>query len=677
MGVSAFNSVWIATYPYEQRDVPKQAGFWWHGGGCKPSCVGCQNGLKLKVWWTPKPECAARLLSQCDESALELLNPHTSSVNASKATDADIEIPCNEGISYLPYQKAGIAYAIQRKNTLIADEMGLGKTVQALGVVNASVDSKNVLVIAPASLRINWKKESEKWLTGKFEVFVVESMKDKIPEIASLVIVNYELVRGKKVIDPSGALDHKGVPVKIIASSNIHSQLMNREWDVLIVDEAHRLTDPKSLQSIAILGFSASKKKGTAEIRGLKSKAKKSLFLTGTPFMNRPIELQPLLAAISPEEFGNFFLFAKRYAAAHQTDRGHWDFSGSSNLEELQERLRATCMLRRLKRDVLQELPPKRRQIIILPSDKNAKVIKAEHDSWKLREERIAKLRNEVDFAHASNNEEIYKKSVQELKSAGLTGFTEMAKERKNVAIAKIPSVIDHLESAFEQDIEKIILFCWHNEVSDKIHAHFGSTAVKLTGQTTSNKDRQDAVDRFQIDPGIKLFVGSIGAAGVGHTLTAASVVIFAELSWSPYQVTQAEDRAHRIGQQNQVLVQHLVFDGSIDARMASTLIEKQSIADRLLDNDTEIDVAIPITTTRRPGSYPESPEVKKKTALLAMQTLAQMDGFDEVDKPVGLKLSQQEEMTDGQVWLATSFSRKYKNKLSSEIIITLGIDPF
>lgn len=543
MGVTANNGVWVASYSYEQRNVPKEAGFWWHGGPCKPECQACKAGLKLKLWWTPKSECAARLEKQCDQAALDLLSGHLTNVKASKATDADIEIPCNDGLAYLPYQKGGIAYTIAHPNTLIGDEMGLGKTIQALGAINASPIVKTVLCVVPASLRLNWGRESLKWLTRTFEIFVVEETKDVIPETANFVIVNYELIRGKRVNDPAGTKAPNGKVLKIIQGSPIHAQLMARHWDVMIVDECHRMKEPKSLQAIAVLGSPGNKKKGEAPITGLKSQAGRNIFLTGTPFLNRPIELFPILNALAPQEFDNFFKFAKRYAAAHQTERGHWDFKGASNLEELQERLRATVMVRRLKKDVLKELPPKRRQVIMLPTNGAAKAVAAEKKAWAMHEERLETLRGEADFHHASGDKEAYKTAVEALKAAARIGFEEIAKERRNVAMAKLPKVIEHIEDAFEQGIDKIVVFAHHHDVTNGLHAHFGAASVMLTGEITSNKARQEAIDRFQNDPTVKLFVGSIGAAGVGHTLTASSTVIFAELDWVPANVTQAEDR--------------------------------------------------------------------------------------------------------------------------------------
>jgi len=679
MSIVVQQNVWVAIYPYAQRQVPKDAGFAWHGDDCRPSCAGCKIGLRHKVWWTAKPECAALLRSECDEAALALLTRHITSVEASKAMDADIDVPVPPGLAYLPYQKGAIAYALARPNTLIADEMGLGKSIEALGIINASPHVKSALLIVPASLRLNWAREAKKWLVRDVKTFVVEESKSQIPADAELVIVNYDLIRSKRVNHPGGLLDTSGKLVRQLQSSLIHAQLMARSWDVMIVDECHRLKDTKALQSIAMFGVAEQKRKGITAVPGLMHQAKQMVFLSGTPFQNKPIEIQPILAALVPSEFGNFFAFAKKYCNAHQDDRGHWDFDGASNMPELQEKLRSTCMVRRLKRDVMRELPPKRRQVILLPADGAAKAVAAETKAWAMHEERLAILRNEADYAHAANDQTAYKAAAEALRAAGKIGFEEIAQERKNVAMAKLPRVIAHLEDAFAQGIEKIVLFCYHHDVSNALMAHFGDAAVKLTGEVTSNNERQLAVDRFQTDPAVKLFVGSIGAAGVGHTLTASSTVIFAELDWVPANVSQAEDRCHRIGASlhTNVLVQHLVLDGSIDARMVQLLIEKQEIADAALDLATEIDVPVTATILRRPGYYPEVSALKQSAVHRAMQHLLQLPAFDKIDISVGRKLALAETLTDGQAWMAEALAKKYRIQLTSEILVGMGLDPF
>lgn len=788
MGVVVENGLWVAEYPFAQKDIPKQAGFIWHGGGdwCKAGkCAACKHGLPTKRWWTSKPECAARLKNECNDEAIELLSDHVEAVSASKATDADIDVPAPEGYDYLPYQRGGIAYAMSRPSTLIADEMGLGKTIQALGVVNASPSTKNVLVVCPASLRLNWRNESKRWVTrsDEFVFHVIDTAIKKvktgkkveketknrktgeitkkmvweyvnedvlIPDDANFVIVNYELLRGAMVDNPQTdeekriankaklilAFNPKKPPseaetydlsptlrdelatllkmtppqlerLKVRAKkakkdlpkewewSSLLKQLMARTWDVFIVDECHRIKNPKSLQAKCILGQQADRKKQLPSVPGLMHRSNRKLFLTGTPLPNRPKEMQPLAAALCPESFGNFFKFAMRFCGATQQwvptpgnrdGKMVWDFSGSSNLEELQELLRATIMVRRLKKDVLKELPPKRRQIIILPQGSAKKLIDTEANAYKKQEERLEKASTRVALAHASNDFTSYEDEVKAFKDVQVAAFREMSQVRKAIAVAKIPVVIEHLEAAFESGVDKIILFGHHHEVCDKIHKHFGDASVKLTGTVTSNKARQEAVDRFQEDASVKLFVGSIGAAGVGHTLTASAMVVFAELDWVPANITQAEDRAHRIGQVESVLVQHLVLEGSLDAYMAQVIVDKQNVADRALDIDTGIDVPVlpKASMASRPGKYPEVSQEKKDAALLAMKTLAGVCdgamaddnmGFSAVDTGIGHKLAALEGLTNGQAWLASTLARKYRRQLPDQILFDLKIE--
>jgi SWI/SNF-related matrix-associated actin-dependent regulator 1 of chromatin subfamily A len=716
MGVTVEKGLFVASWPYEQKHIPKDAGFRWHGMPCTwKKCIACQHGLRGNVWWTHEAHKAARLADNCDAEATALISGHVAIVESSKAADADIDVPAPEGLDYLPYQRGGIAYAMARPNTLIADEMGLGKTIQALGVINAK-PTKSVLCVVPASLRLNWLKEALRWIVRNkdFSFHVIEEgtvrvktgrkvekttkhrdgttstkMVDEtvaqpaeIPEYANFIITNYALCRGKMVPDPKGTKTKEGKVRKVWQPSPMLAKLMARDWDVLIVDECHKVKNPKTAQAKAILGYGGNKKKMEDPIQGLKDKANRCLFLTGTPILNRPVELQPIAAALAPNEFGNFFQWAKRYCAAVQGQWG-WDFSGASNLEELQERLRGTIMVRRLKRDVLKELPAKRRQVITLPTNGSAKVVAKEAAMYERFEDELEGLRAEVDFAHAAGDKAAYKAAVARLTQASTLAFNEMSKVRKEVAVAKLPKVIEHLEGMLEKGIEKIIVFGHHHDVCNPLFKHFGDAAVLLTGEVTSNAKRQEAVERFQTDPTVKVFIGSIGAAGVGHTLTASSHVVFAELDWVPANLTQAEDRAHRIGQLDSVLIQHLVVDGSIDARMAQTCVDKQDVADAALDRDTGIEVPVTVKTSRRPGKYPEASPERRAAAHQALRILAGMcdgaqaedgRGFNKLDTSIGHKLAATAQLTDGQVWLAANLARKYQRQLPSDLKDTLGI---
>lgn len=672
MRVSFKNGVFVFESTYAEKDAVKAAGAWWHGGNCRPGCKACDAKLPLRVWWTPKQEVAARLSQYADKDAKEALAGHVETVAASRATDANIDVPCPDGLAYLPYQKAGIAYAMRRPRVLIGDEMGLGKTIQLLGIINADPSIKNVLIVCPASLRLNWQREAQKWLVRPFTFHVVNSS-DPPPADATFVIVGYPRISGK-------------------AGQVVFGALMARQWDLVGADECHYVKNPSAQRTVALLGAGAKRAKGSTPAKeaspGLISRSRRAVFMTGTPILNRPIEIHPLLQALDPASWGNFFAFAKRYCDAHQVQAGRklvWDFKGASHLDELQEKLRSTVMVRRLKKDVLTDLPPKRRQIVTLELNGAAEAVRHERAAWERFEDELARLRLEADLAHAAGDKEAYEAAVSALTQAQRLAFTEISKERHNVAVSKIPACIDHIKGILEADVPKVIVMAHHHDVIHALAAEFGDEAVTLTGETPM-ADRQAAVDRFQTDPTCRVFIGSITAAGVGLTLTAASTVIFCELDWVPGNVSQAEDRAHRIGQRDSVLIQHLVLDGSLDARMAEVIVDKQNIADAALDNQNLIKVpALPSDKGKdRPSKYPQADDIQRHAAAAAMKMLAGMcdgahqldgSGFNKLDAAAGHRLAAlQRPMTDGEVWFAKKLANKYRRQLTPDICAALGI---
>ena len=238
-------------------------------------------------------------------------------------------------------------------------------------------------------------------------------------------------------------------------------------------------------------------------------------------------------------------------------------------------------MVRRLKKDVLTELPPKRRQIVAMPSTAVKSIVEREMNFYVTNRAMIEEAAAKAEIAQKEGDKESYDAAARDLKGLRQAAFEEISRLRHDTAVAKVPYLIDYLKNALEQQ-NKIVLFAHHQDVINPIVNKFTSVAVKFDG-TMSSEHKQQSVDRFQRDPKCKLFVGSITAAGVGITLTAASYVLFAELDWRPAMVAQAEDRLHRIGQKESVLVQHVVFDGSLDANMAKKIVEKQEIIDKAI----------------------------------------------------------------------------------------------
>jgi SNF2 family DNA or RNA helicase len=625
-----------------------------------------------KLWWTTDPLKAAVLREAADAETLATIERAVAAANesiaASRATDAEIEIPVPEGLSYLPYQRAGIAYAMHRQGSLIGDEMGLGKTIQAIGVYNCilaeSEEPAPCLIVCPASLRVNWMREMRKWAVKPVTVGYVDG--SSWPTGCDVVIINYDvLARHRARID--------GIA-----------------WKLLIVDECHYVKNPKAKRTQHLLG---SRKRGQEPIEPVR--ADRRVFLTGTPIANRPVELWPIVHSLAPSQFSNWTAYVKRYCDAEWTGYG-WDVRGASNLEELQQKLRASIMVRRLKADVLTELPPKRRQIVELPADAAASAVQAEIAAFDRMEERLAEFRIAVELAKASDDPADYTRAVERLREAQGMAFEELSRARHDVAVAKLPYVIEHLH---ENTDGKVIVFAHHKDIVRQLMAELPG-AVCITGDTPM-LDRQAAVDRFQTDPACRFFIGTIGAAGVGLTLTASSHVVFAELDWVPGNLSQAEDRAHRIGQVNSVLVQHLVLNGSLDARMAKVLVEKQETITRGLDAPTatveapeaaQIPEGVIFAKREAPATREVSRQQIDEEALSftpaqiaavhdCLRLLAGLDGdyaaqqndigFNRFDTGIGHDLAERSILTPRQAVLGRKIVRKYHRQLPASLLKT------
>jgi len=560
------DGIFVLRTEYEDRSIPKRAGLRWHAGDkCrKRPCIACEHELG-RVWWTrdilqaleladhADPELRATILERSEPAAEEReeherraaratkirLLERVRTLAASRAHDATIDVPSPDGHTYLPYQRAAIAFGLTRSSVLFADEMGLGKTIEALGVINADPEARRVLVVCPASLKLNWARECERWLVDRGPIGVAGKT---FPDEANVVIVNYDILGKWK-------------------------QELGQPWDVLVADECHYVKNKDAKRSKALYEVVARRK----------------LFLTGTPILNRPVELWAIVHALAPDEFDHFWNFAKRYCKPVRNRFG-WEFTGATHLDELHERLRSTVMVRRTKAEVLPDLPPKRRQVIELASDHIAGLIAIETGAWEEHRRRLNELR-----AVSRSGDERNEAQLAALRAGVNMAFGELAKLRQDTALAKVPLVVEHLKNVLD-DAGKLVVFAHHRAVIRELAEPFGDAAVTLTGDDDVTA-RQAAVDRFQDDPSCRLFIGSITAAGLGLTLTASAHVVFAELDWVPAHLTQAEDRTHRIGQQDSVLVQHLVLQDSLDARMVGTLIKKQRVIDEAIDGGARDDL--------------------------------------------------------------------------------------
>lgn len=649
-GVPAGTKVWIAISSYAEKDMVKAAGFRWNPD--------------MRSWWTSDRAVASRMVEYADGAVKAGLMQAVESLEQSRKAVGTKSFPRPEGLEYLPFQSAGIEYAVDRRATLIADEMGLGKTIQAIGVINATAP-KSVLVVCPASLKGNWERELRKWLTVSMSIGIADGA--DLPS-TDIVIANYDILGRCGLVEDRVREGYRGKDEKYCVAT--------RKWDMVIVDEAHYCKNYKAIRTRAVAGLCES--------------AGRLLLLTGTPVVNRPTELWQLLTMLDPQSYGRqqWWWYHKRYCNMEKTRYGV-DVSGANTdtLPELQDRLRRTMMIRRLKQDVLTELPPKRRQLIVLDTDEYPdlrRAVQSERSDAEMSEARIADAEAAAEVAKCGEESE-YATAVKELSRASAVAFADMSRVRKDTAVAKAPYVVEHVKEMLE-NVDKVVVFAHHHEVVDILMKGLAQyNPVSITGETAVAK-RQQIVEYFQTNNTVRVFVGSITAAGVGITLTAASTVVFSELDWVPGNMSQAEDRCHRIGQTDSVNVYHIVVDGSIDQRLAQTIVDKQAVieaaTDKLMSN-----VVSKAEPKERPATRSLSRDqidalAAKVTAVQAaalhdgLRCIAGMDtdyarsrndvGFSKIDVRIGHDLAARDYLTPKQAVLAARLCRKYRRQLGS-----------
>jgi len=431
----------------------------------------------------------------------------------------------------LDHQKEAIQKLVENKKFILADDMGLGKTTSTI-IAALETGAKKILIICPATLKINWKREIENY--SDRPIFISEGKQFSTEH--DFVIVNYDIM--KNFHDPK---------------KKDESLILMSKFDLVIIDEAHYIKNAQAQR--------------TKLINDITKSVDRLWLLTGTPMTSRPIDYFNLLSLIDSPVAKNWMAYVIRYCAGFQFKVGPrkiWNVQGASNLEELRDRT-AGLTLRRLKENVL-DLPDK----IITPV--------------------YLRLKSKVYEEVMGDYYNWYEKNPEESKSLTVQ-FTKLTKVRQIIADEKISQTIEIAENIIEQD-KKVIIFCNFTDSLNKITEHFGKAAVKLDG-SMSKVERQFSVDQFQENDKIKVFVGNIKAAGVGITLTSAEAVIFNDLSFLPSDHAQAEDRAYRYGQKNNVLVYYPIFENTIEGIIYDILHnKKQVIATVMGDNQNTSDAA-------------------------------------------------------------------------------------
>jgi hypothetical protein len=512
----------------ERGVVTRTFDSWWvsiHGDGrlralldARPELLGDRAADVL-----PALDAAAAVAGTAD--ALEAL---------SSAEEGRVDV---DGLSapLRPFQGAAVDYALRARRTFLSDEPGLGKTVQALATLEAA-GAYPALVVAPASLRINWLREAERWLPHRTAAGL--SGGDAVGP-ADLSVASYEiahtLVAGATAAPPRA----------------------------LVLDESHFCKNPAARRTQAV----------TAIADALPEDAI-VLLLSGTPVLNRPEELAPQLRILGRvEEIGGERRFARVYARGQE-------------LDTLNRRLRRTCFVRRRKADVLRHLPAKQRVIVPVAIANATEYRAAQSDvaRW-VREqaEADAAFQREVagldEEARAAAIRERGRDAEQRARRAqALVRITQLA---LMAARGKLDSAREWIAS-FLSTGEKLVVFTRHREIGDALLEAFPDAAC-ATGRLDAD-GRAAEVQRFQTDDACRLIVCSLDAAGVGLTMTAASNVAFVELGWTPAAHDQAEDRVHRIGQQEAVTAWYLLAADTIDERIAAVIDRKRTLIQAATD---------------------------------------------------------------------------------------------
>ncbi len=465
-----------------------------------------------------------------EEDALALLQEireeHARSaglVALSAAEDAELEVP-GLGGELKPFQRAGVSYLLRRRRSFLADEQGLGKTIEALATVQAA-DAFPAVVVCPANLKLNWVREIEHWLPGRTVRLLSGLSRSAGPGDAELTVVNYDILDAR--------LD----------------ELLAERPAAVVIDEAHYCKNPAAKRTRAVQKLAAG-----VQDDGL------VLALSGTPIVNRPTELISQLRILGRlEDFGSGVQFGTRFRGGDAHQRLHWH-------------LRARCYVRRLKKDVLPQLPAKTRAVVPVELDNESEYRLAERDllAW-LRSQPLDLSELDAKVAAALRAERLVRLNALKLLAAR----------------GKLASALAWIHD-FTTSGERLVVFARHREVQRAVIERFPS-ALHILGEDRPG-ERDSALRAFQAAdaPGNQLIVCSMEVAGQGLTLTRASNVAFLELDWTPAKHDQAEDRCHRIGQRDAVTAYYLLAAETVDETIATLLERKRAVIEAVTDGREE-----------------------------------------------------------------------------------------
>jgi SWI/SNF-related matrix-associated actin-dependent regulator 1 of chromatin subfamily A len=500
-----------------------------------------------KIWTAPSSSRDQVLALQSTHSAKIISPEHLKPEEIGELpaiAELTIDLPLKPDTILRPYQGQGIAQAMKFGRCLIGDEQGLGKTLQSIGTM-VGLNAFPCIVVCPSSTKMNWKREWEKF-SYKKAIVLDSSMNAKVKKnwysyvahgMVDVVIINYESLSSFCIesYPQEKAKNGKRKPWK---AADVQLKAFMSNFKSGILDESHRCKDATTNQAKFILRI----------FNGLAYR----LLLSGTPVVNKPIDLFPQLAILGTLQlFGGRSGFIDRYCEGG---------TGANNMKELNYKLNLHCYFRREKKEVAKDLPEKQRQTIICDITTRQEYNRCKSDFEKF-------LRDS-----GCDDKEIARKMRGEI-------MVQMMKLKQIAGRGKMNEVREFVNEVLEAG-EKLILFCHLHEIVDECKAIWPD-AVTVTGRDGMNQ-RQANIDAFQNDPKCQLIICNHKAAGVGITLTASSRVAFIEYPWTYADCVQCEDRAHRIGQVNNVMCTYFLGQETVDERMWEIISQKMTIGNMI-----------------------------------------------------------------------------------------------
>jgi SWI/SNF-related matrix-associated actin-dependent regulator 1 of chromatin subfamily A len=456
--------------------------------------------------------------------------------------DSFIDSEGKVGRKILDHQKSGIKFLLTRNGAILADDMGLGKSMQSI-VAAIESGAKKILIVCPSSAKINWQREIN--YLQEEDITIISGSRWSH---AKFTIINFDILKNFHTLKDD---KNDGMPPI--------RDLVNSNFDLCIIDEAHNLRNHKSIRGAIMTELCVD--------YGIE----RVWLLSGTPVANRPMDFYNLLRLIKSPLVDNWKFYAQRYCEGKQitttlknrTKRKIWITNGASNLDELSIKTR-NLLLRRMKDEVL-DMPDK------------------------IRVPNYFKMSNKQQLEYDSLWEDyLLERKKQKKKGTIQRDLVELGLLRKYIAMETIPETIALVDEVIEQGHKVIIFTCFTDELN-ALAEHYGSNCVIHYGEL-NEKEKQKSVDKFQMEGGPMVFIGNIISAGVAITLTRSTYVVFNSFDWVPGNSEQAEDRSYRLGQKNNVTVYYNLFENTIVSTMWHTLNRKKNIINQIMsrnDNNT------------------------------------------------------------------------------------------